>query len=164
MRIIIAAIGRLKSGPDQMLFDRYAKRFDAAGRGAGLGPIELMEFLESRAADRRERQCDETGRLLKAVSQAQHIFVLTERGRELTSERFAERLARLRDDGCGTTGFLIGGPDGHDPNLNASANCEFLSLGRMTFPHGLARVILAEQLYRAVTIAIGHPYHRGGHE
>lgn len=161
MRITIAAVGRLKSGPDSVLFDRYAQRFDASGRAVGLGPLTLVEFAEARAADRGERRRDETSRLLKAVAASQHHFVLSEDGKQLSSVAFAERLRQLRDADRGGIAFLIGGPDGHDPELGETSAREFLSLGKMTFPHGLARVLIAEQLYRAVTILTGHPYHRG---
>lgn len=85
--------------------------------------------------------------------------VLDERGRTLASEAFAELLRRHLDDGTGDMAFLIGGPDGHAPDIRENAGL-LLSFGAMTWPHRLVRVMLFEQIYRAVTIIAGHPYHR----
>jgi len=84
---------------------------------------------------------------------------LDEHGRSLSSEAFAQWIAERRDGGAKTLAFLIGGPDGHSTEALKPATLK-LSLGTMTLPHGLARVVLAEQLYRAATILAGHPYHR----
>jgi 23S rRNA (pseudouridine1915-N3)-methyltransferase len=158
MRVILAAVGRLKDA-ERDLFDRYAKRFDAAGRAQRLGPLTLAEIGESRAATADLRMADEAARLLKAAGAAEATIVLDGKGRELSSEAFAKLLADRRDGGTKTLAFLIGGPDGHgEPALKDAAHT--LSLGTMTLPHGLARIMLAEQLYRATTILSGHPYHR----
>ena len=84
---------------------------------------------------------------------------LDERGKALTSPAFAQLLGKIRDDGAGTLAILIGGPDGLAPAVREAAHIK-LSFGAMTLPHGLARIVLAEQLYRAATILAGHPYHR----
>lgn len=159
MRIIIAAVGRLKDSGERDLFDRYAKRIDQSGRSVSVGPLTVVDLPESRAADVASRKADESSRLLKAASTAQTIIALDEFGLNLTSAAFASRLAQFRDDGTGTLALLLGGPDGHGPEVLAAAKLK-LSLSAMTLPHGLARVILAEQLYRATTILSGHPYHR----
>lgn len=159
MRLIIAAIGKLKDSGERELFDRYAKRIDQAGRAVSLGPLSVIELSESRAADSTLRKTDESTRLLKAVSGADWIAALDEFGTNPTSTGFAQRLGQIRDGGTATAAFLIGGPDGHGPDVLAAAKFK-LSLGAMTLPHGLARVILAEQVYRAATIIAGHPYHR----
>lgn len=159
MRIILAAIGKLKDSGERDLFDRYAKRIDQSGRSLSLGPLIIVELPESRAPDVIARKLDESARLLKAVSAAQAIIALDEFGHNLSSTAFATRLAQFRDEGLGTVALLLGGPDGHGPDVLASAKLK-LSLGAMTLPHGLARVIVAEQLYRATTILSGHPYHR----
>jgi 23S rRNA (pseudouridine1915-N3)-methyltransferase len=86
-------------------------------------------------------------------------IVLDERGKSISSEDFARRLARLRDEGASDVAFLIGGPDGHGEELRKKAVL-LLSFGSMTWPHRLVRVMLAEQIYRAVTILVKHPYHR----
>jgi 23S rRNA (pseudouridine1915-N3)-methyltransferase len=159
MRILVAAVGKLKDSGELDLFGRYHKRFDQAGRALSLGPITLFEHNESRLSDAGARKSDEAVRLLKAVSEADVIVALDERGQHETSVGFADRLRRQRDDGIRTAAFLIGGPDGHGPEVLSAAHVR-LALGTLTLPHGLARVILAEQLYRATTILAGHPYHR----
>jgi 23S rRNA (pseudouridine1915-N3)-methyltransferase len=89
-----------------------------------------------------------------------YMVLLDSRGRELTSEEFAERIGRVRDDGVQRLVFAIGPADGWTAGARQRANL-LLSLGRMTLPHQLAGVVLAEQVYRALTILAGHPYHSG---
>lgn len=158
MRITIAAVGRLKD-LERDLVDRYVGRFDAAGRALALGPLKVIELAESRAAGPDQRRADEAQRLERAVAAADFRIALDERGRAMTSADLARLVAKARDDGRQHMAFLIGGPDGHDAGLLASAG-ERLSLGSMTLPHAIARVVLAEQLYRSATIIAGHPYHR----
>lgn len=159
MRILLVCVGRLKDGPDRQLYDRYAQRFDATGRGLALGPLALHELPEGRASDKAARLADEAQRSLKICGEAEARVALDERGKALTSAAFATFLAQQRDAGVGHLAFLIGGPDGHGPAALDRAT-QRLSLGPMTLPHGLARIVLAEQLYRAATILSGHPYHR----
>jgi 23S rRNA (pseudouridine1915-N3)-methyltransferase len=158
MRVEILAIGRLKDEAESSIVARYQKRFDQTGRPCGLGPLSIAEFPESRAAGAAERKADEAARLLKASGSAA-LIVLEVTGRPLTSEAFAAHLRDLAGAATKTCAFLIGGPDGHGPAVQAAPSLK-LSLGALTLPHGLARVVLAEQLYRAATILTGHPYHR----
>lgn len=158
MRVTIAAIGRLKEGPERELFQRYVSNANALGRRIKLGPLDLIEFAESRRASADERRDEEARRLLDAIGDA-HLVALDERGRQHDSAAFAGTLRRLRDDGTARVVFAIGGADGHGSALLRIAR-EKLGLGAMTLPHGLVRVVLAEQLYRAATIIAGHPYHR----
>jgi 23S rRNA (pseudouridine1915-N3)-methyltransferase len=97
---------------------------------------------------------------LKRVRETDFIVALDERGKALGSEAFAKLLAAKRDTGTKAAGILIGGPDGLSDAVRAAAHFS-LSLTALTLPHGLARIVLAEQLYRAATILSGHPYHRG---
>lgn len=159
MKIVLAAIGRLKDSGERDLFERYSSRFDAAGRVLSLGPLQLYDSLESRASDPSVRKAEEGQRLIKATSAAGFRIALDESGVLEDSADFARRIAKVRDQGVPVLGFMIGGPDGLSDEVKTQANA-LLSLGRMTLPHGLARVVLAEQLYRAVTILSGHPYHR----
>ena len=158
MRLIVAAVGRLKNA-ERELCERYQKRFDAAGRGLGLGPLSISELTESRADTSEARKADEAARLIKAAAAAAARVVLDEGGKPLSSEAFAKWMAHARDSGCKGLAFLIGGPDGHGPQAVQGAVLK-LSLGAMTLPHGLARTVLIEQLYRTTTILSGHPYHR----
>ncbi len=158
MRLIVAAVGRLKDA-ERELCERYSKRFDAAGRSLGLGPLTITELSESRAASADARKADEAARLMKAASTADVRVVLDEGGKALSSEAFAKWIAQRRDGGAKGLAFLIGGPDGHGAAALDGAALK-LSLGPMTLPHGMARAVLIEQLYRAATILSGHPYHR----
>ena len=159
MRLAIAAIGKLKDKGEIELVQRFTKRIDGSGRALALGPLALLEFSESRASDTQSRKDDEARRLLAAVSNADHRVVLDERGKLLSSAQFAATIASARDAGTRELAFLIGGPDGHGEAARQSADL-LLSLGPMTLPHALARAVLAEQIYRAITIIGGHPYHR----
>lgn len=157
---MIAAVGRLKAGAERELFERYHDRVKRGGRAAGLSDVALVELAESRAATSDLRRLDEASRLLAAIGSGAHIVALDEQGKSVTSAAFAALVRQQRDSGAKCLAFLIGGPDGHGSAVREAAH-KTVSLGPMTLPHGLARIILAEQLYRATTILTGHPYHRG---
>ena len=159
MRLLIAAVGKLKDGGEPELLARFKKRIDQSGRSIALGPLSIVELAESRAPEAAQRKADEAARLLASAERAEYRVILDEGGTTITSQAFADLLSKLRDDGVRDLSFLIGGPDGHGDAARQSADAT-LSLSRMTLPHGLARVVLAEQIYRALTIISGHPYHR----
>ncbi len=159
MRLSIIAVGRLKDGPERELYLKYAKRIDDAGRSVALGPLTLSEIPEARQASTKQRQADEGSRIVQSASAADFSVLLDVGGKTFSSKGFATWLATRRDDGLRHVAFLIGGPDGHGDEAIAHAKLKF-SLGPLTLPHGLARIVLAEQLYRAATILSGHPYHR----
>ena len=159
MRLTIAAIGRLKDEAERTLYDRYVGRIAGMGKAQALGPVELVELVEARQAARDARCTDEAERLLSKVDGAGILVALDETGKSMSSDAFARWLGRQRDDGTASIAFILGGPDGHGAAVLEAARLK-LSLGPMTLPHGLARVVLAEQLYRAATILAGHPYHR----
>lgn len=159
MRMLIAAVGKLKDDEERSIVSRYAKRIDAAGKSLAIGPLEIIELPESRASSSDARKAEEAMRLLKITSDADFTITLDVQGRSLSSEAFANVLKNTRDDGAKSCAILIGGPDGHGAEVLAKANLK-LSLGAFTLPHGLARVVISEQLYRVVTIIAGHPYHR----
>ena len=160
MRLIIAAVGRLKDGPERALLERYQERLAPLAKRLGLSPVAWHETPESRAGDAARRRDEEGAALLKLVRETDFIVALDERGKALGSEAFAKLLAAKRDTGTKAAGILIGGPDGLSDAVRAAAHFS-LSLTALTLPHGLARIVLAEQLYRAATILSGHPYHRG---
>jgi 23S rRNA (pseudouridine1915-N3)-methyltransferase len=159
MRLSIVAVGRLKDGPERDLYLKYAKRIDEAGRGVALGPLALSELPEARQASATQRRSDEARRIVAGAGSADFAVALEASGTSFGSDAFARFLAARRDEGVRTMAFLIGGPDGHGDEARRHARLS-LSLGPMTLPHGLARIVLAEQLYRAATILAGHPYHR----
>lgn len=159
MRIAIVAVGRLKSGPERDLVERYVDRVAARGRASGLPGLALHEIDESRGRRAEERRLEEAKLIAAKLPQGGATIALDERGRDLSSEEFARLVASHRDEGRDLA-FVIGGPDGLDPALVSAADRR-LRFGAMTLPHQLVRVLLAEQIYRAATILMGHPYHRG---
>lgn len=159
MKLHILAIGRLKGDAESSLVEDYLKRARGLARQAGITAIEMRDFPESRAQTAAERMRAEAAVLTQALPRDTTTIVLDERGKSMSSPEFATRLSRLRDEGTGDLAFVIGGPDGHAAELRKKASL-LLSFGAMTWPHRLVRVMLAEQIYRVVTILVKHPYHR----
>lgn len=155
MRVHLCLVGRLRGGPEKQLVDDYLKRFDRGGRALGLTLGEVTE-VEDRKGGGRMAEGD---LLRRAMPRGAVLWVLDERGEPLTSPEFANRLGAMRDNGQTDLVICIGGADGLDPALRDDAALA-ISFGRMVWPHMLARVMLAEQLYRAGQILSGTPYHR----
>lgn len=155
MRVHICTVGRLRAGPEKTLIDDYLTRFDRTGRALGLGPARIIEVEDRKGGG----MAAEAGLLRRAIPQGSVICLLDERGKVMTSPKFATRLGDWRDDGRSDLALVIGGADGIDPSLRAEADFS-LSFGQMVWPHMLVRVMLTEQLYRAATILAGGPYHR----
>ena len=158
MQMTIAAIGRMKAGAERELAERYLGRVNKAGGRLGLS-LAVREFPESRAGSAGTRKDQEAAALLAALPAGAVLVALDETGRNLDSRAFAQQIARWRDDGAADLVFAIGGADGLGSPLLHKATLR-LALGAMTWPHQLVRLMLAEQVYRAVTILSGHPYHR----
>lgn len=158
MKVHLAAVGRMKQGPERELVARYLDRAVGSGRPLSLTGFEVIELTESRAGSAASRKADEAKALRSALPDG-IIVALDEHGRTMASEPFASQLARWRDDGRPAASFVIGGADGLDPDFVRSADL-VLSFSPLTWPHQLVRIMLAEQLYRATTILSGHPYHR----
>ncbi|MBZ9806518.1 23S rRNA (pseudouridine(1915)-N(3))-methyltransferase RlmH [Mesorhizobium sp. BR1-1-9] len=159
MKITVHAVGRMKSGPERELADRYFERFSKSGPAVGLEFSGIAEITEGRAQNADERRRDESARLQAQLQPGSALVLLDERGKNLSSEDFAGRIGQLRDAGRRALALAIGGADGHDPSLRSQAEL-VISFGALTWPHQLVRVMLAEQLYRVSTILSGHPYHR----
>ncbi|WP_304175357.1 23S rRNA (pseudouridine(1915)-N(3))-methyltransferase RlmH [Phenylobacterium aquaticum] len=153
MRLAILAVGRLARSPEVELVRLYVDRATAAGRALGLGPVEVIEVEAKKPGKAAEAE------VLKPHLEAAHVIACDERGQARASRDFAAEIGRLRDDGVRKLVFVIGGADGLDPALVAQAQAK-LAFGPQTWPHALARAMLAEQIYRAVTILAGGPYHR----
>jgi 23S rRNA (pseudouridine1915-N3)-methyltransferase len=150
MRIRILCVGRLKDGPERQLVDDYLQRAQKSGKSLGYRAVEEIEIPSS-------SKDDEGTRLL-----AKHTGILIrldERGEAWTSQDLSKRLARWRDSGEEAASFVIGGADGTSPPI-AKAARHTISFGVQTWPHRLVRVMLAEQIYRALSIEAGSPYHR----
>ncbi len=159
MRLVVAAIGRLKDGPERELAERYRKRAEQAGRRIGFRDVDVVEIRESRAQEVGKRMIEESIALTSLIPDQAITIILDERGESLDSATLASRLGRWRDDGRPATVFIIGGDDGLAPALRDKASLK-LAFGSATWPHQLARIMLLEQIYRAISILSGHPYHR----
>lgn len=159
MKFTLAAIGRLKAGPERELFDHYAKLAGAVAPSARISGFAVREFNEGRARNVEERRAEEARALREAAGKGAWLCALDERGAAVTSAGWAAEIARARDGGASAYAVVIGGPDGLDESLRASAR-SVVSFGALTWPHQLARVMAAEQVYRCFTILCGHPYHR----
>jgi 23S rRNA (pseudouridine1915-N3)-methyltransferase len=140
MRLHIIARGKIGRSPEAELVDRYARRI--------AWPFKLTELPD-------------TGGALPETQGATRTVLLDERGKQLNSEQFAQLLGQWRDQGVRETRFLIGAADGHGEALRDQADL-LIAFGAMTWPHLMARAMLAEQLWRATSILAGHPYHRSG--
>jgi 23S rRNA (pseudouridine1915-N3)-methyltransferase len=160
MRIVVAAVGRLKRGPETELAERYRKRAEQTGRSLGLRHIEIVEIRESRADEAGKRMIEESIALANLIPEGALAVLLDERGDNLGSAAFAAQLGQWRADDRPAVVFMIGGADGLAPSLRDKAALR-LSFGTATWPHQMVRVMLLEQIYRATTILSGHPYHRG---
>ncbi len=153
MRILIAAVGRGRAGPERDLFEAYRERLH--------WPVTVREVEERRPLPAAERIAREGALLLAVLSKRGEgiTIALDERGANLTSAEFARKIGAWRNRGVAQLAFLVGGADGHAASIRERADL-MLSLGPMTWPHLLVRAMLAEQLYRAQQILAGHPYHR----
>lgn len=156
MRLVILAVGRLRAGPERTLVEDYLARLAATGRGIGLEAGGVREIDERKA----RAPAAQSAALVAARPADAPLWLLDERGEVLSSPAFARALADERDAGTRELALAIGGADGGDRALRKTAR-RTISLGAMVWPHMLARVMLAEQLYRAATILAGTPYHRG---
>lgn len=159
MKIIVHAVGRMKTGPEKQLADRYFERFAKSGPAIGLEFAGIAETAEGRAQSASERRREEGQKLQTHLQPGTALMLLDERGKNLSSEEFAGRIGLWRDGGRKALVIAIGGADGHDQPLRDQADL-MVSFGALTWPHQLVRVMLSEQLYRTATILSGHPYHR----
>lgn len=158
VKVTVVAVGRLKSGPERELFDRYLDRASRAGRQLGLS-FDVRELPESGARASAARKEEEAKAILGAVPAGATLVALDERGKPLDSRAVADRIAAWRDGGLRDLAIAIGGADGLGTAVLAAADLR-IAFGALTWPHQLVRILLAEQLYRTVTILSGHPYHR----
>lgn len=155
MRIQLSVIGRLRKGPEHELLRDYLSRFKRTGRALGFSDISVVE-IEQR---KKGSQSTELEQLIHSIPQNAFVVALDERGFLMSSPEFSLKLRQWCDDGVSNLCFLIGGADGLNNDIKSRADFT-LSFGKMVWPHMLVRVMLAEQLYRAVCILAGHPYHR----
>jgi 23S rRNA (pseudouridine1915-N3)-methyltransferase len=159
MRLVVVAVGRLKQGPERELAERYCKRTADAGRSVGLSPIDIIEIRDSRAGDAGRRMLEESIAIANVIPDGAVTVLLDGRGESVSSATFAGRLQGWRAEDRPAVAFVIGGADGLAPMLREKASLA-IAFGAATWPHQLVRIMLLEQLYRAMTILAGHPYHR----
>ena len=155
MKLLVVAVGARMPGWIDEAFDEYAKRMP---RSLKTDLIEIRPEPRSGGKSTEQLMAAEAARIARAVPRGALRVALDERGREMTTSAFARWLDARRQDGRDIA-FLIGGADGLAEETRRGAEAT-LRLSAMTLPHGLARVVLVEQLYRAVSILGNHPYHR----
>lgn len=155
LNIVVLGVGKATKLPERDLCARYIERTIKLGRQIGISSVAVREIADMTGPTRAAQE----GEKLLACRQDGLLVTLDERGAAMPSVTFADRLQGWLDAGTPTLSFALGGADGHDDRVRAEADV-VMSLGPMTLPHLLARVILLEQIYRAVTIRLNHPYHR----
>lgn len=159
MRLSILAVGHARGTPEGELVEDFVHRARMMGRQLGFTAVEAVEVAVSKAPTAEKRMAEEAEKLAARLPQDAHLVRLDARGKGMTSEAFAELLGALKDAGTGNLCFLIGGPDGL-AELPGRHSGRSLAFGQQIWPHLLVRAMLAEQIYRAITILAGHPYHR----
>lgn len=159
MKLSLHAVGRMKNGPEKILFERYWARSQAIGKPHGFQSLALKEYAESKASRPADRMGQEAVGLLKNINDGAVVIALDERGKTVSSPVFADLLRENRESGTRELVFVIGGADGLDASLRERAG-RLIAFGAMTWPHQLVRVLLAEQIYRTFSIFSGHPYHK----
>jgi 23S rRNA (pseudouridine1915-N3)-methyltransferase len=158
LRVVLICVGRAKAGAERDLAARYIERAKLAGRAAGL-VVELREIDESRARRPADRKTGEAKAIAAQIEPGGLVVALDETGKPADSLHFASLIGAARDEGAPGFNLVIGGPDGLDPAWRRTA-AHVIAFGAMTWPHQLVRIMAGEQIYRAVTILTGHPYHR----
>jgi len=159
VKLILRAGGVLRKGPEYEMVQDYITRAQGLARGTGFLSVE-EQGIELKGQHNR---AEETAKLLSGISPSDELILLDERGKSPTSRDISKHFARLRDDGIGATYILIGGADGFDPatiKTLRSGRITRWSFGHQTWPHKMVRVMAAEQIYRALSILAGTPYHR----
>jgi len=159
MRLHILCVGNARGSNEQPLCEDFLGRAQNMGRRLGFMQVVVNEVPVSKAREAKKRMSEEAERLVARLPAGAHVVLLDAKGKGMTSEDFAEMLGALRDAGTKDFAFVIGGPDGLGalPGIKSGRS---LAFGPQTWPHMLVRAMLAEQIYRAMTILAGHPYHR----
>lgn len=159
MKLCIAAIGKLKSGPEKELVARYCDRITAAGKPIGCTQFQNIEIPESRASGSDQRKADEFSSLIGKLPDSGIVIAFDERGKTPDSRAFSSLVQRHIENGAQQISFIVGGPDGLSQEMRQHAD-HVVSFGSLTMPHQLVRILVAEQVYRAITLLTNHPYHR----
>jgi 23S rRNA (pseudouridine1915-N3)-methyltransferase len=159
MRLLILCVGHARGSSEGALTEDFISRAAKMGRNLGVAEVTVEEVAVSKARETPKRMQEEAERLAARVPDGAQVILLDAKGKGMTSEDFAEMIGALRDAGTKHLVFVIGGPDGQSklPGVKPGRS---LAFGQQTWPHLLVRAMLSEQIYRALTILAGHPYHR----
>ncbi|HEX3651335.1 MAG TPA: 23S rRNA (pseudouridine(1915)-N(3))-methyltransferase RlmH [Rhizomicrobium sp.] len=160
MRLVTLAAGIARGTSEGALTEDFCTRAANMGKRLGFPSIRVEEIAISKHRDAAARIREEGERLAARIPEQAHVICLDAKGKGMTSDAFAEMLGAMRDAGARDLAFLIGGPDGLHPGPSVKPG-RSLAFGPQTWPHLMVRAMLAEQIYRAMTILAGHPYHRG---
>src|ERR1700709_339302 len=159
MRLHILTIGFGRNTSEGALTEDFVGRAAQMGKRMGFPAVTCDELAVSKEREVKKRMADEAERLTRRVPDGAHVILLDAKGKGMTSEDFAEMLGALRDAGTKDLCFVIGGADGFGPAPGEKGR-RSLAFGPQTWPHLMVRAMLSEQVYRALTILAGHPYHR----
>ncbi|WP_409432090.1 23S rRNA (pseudouridine(1915)-N(3))-methyltransferase RlmH [Litorimonas sp. RW-G-Af-16] len=155
MKIILRGGGVMRSGPEREMVDDYIQRANGLARGTGFTSV-VEEGIDLRSCKSR---ADETDKLLSGIDSTARLILFDERGKQPSSRDIAKQIGGWRDDGISSSYFLIGGADGFEPSA-LPAGVTRWAFGAQVWPHKLVRVMASEQIYRALSILAGTPYHR----
>jgi 23S rRNA (pseudouridine1915-N3)-methyltransferase len=159
MRLCVIAVGQSRGTPEGALTEDFANRARAMGKRLGVSTVTIEEVGVSKLREMRSRIAEEGERLANKIPDGAHVILLDAKGKGMTSDSFAEMIGALRDSGARDLAFVIGGPDGMALPAHVKPG-RSLAFGQQIWPHLLVRAMLSEQIYRALTILAGHPYHR----
>ncbi len=157
MLLRIIAVGRMKNDPTHTLYKDYIERIDRMGASVSIGPCTTVEIDDRKSHPAQKGWTDK--RFLEQVSHSDRLLVFDENGTSQKSKEFAAYLQKWRDQGTPRIICALGPAEGHGELIKTRAN-DIFSFGSATWPHLLARVMLAEQIYRGISILNNHPYHR----
>ena len=160
MQLGIIAVGQMRGASEMPLVEDFHRRIEVSGRQLGISGLSILELREKRGLTGGEKKRNENAIIADVLKRRKGpLIVLDETGKSLTSRAFADQLLGWIERGDSDVTFVIGGAEGLDDTIRARADM-VLSFGPMTWPHMLARVLLCEQIWRAVSILTHHPYHR----
>lgn len=155
MDISLITIGRMSNCPEASLVRKYSERFRRLSPLIGIRPIKIIEIDEKKFGNPETQ----ARKIREKIRDKAKVFLFDEGGHVLSSEDFSKLLVKQRDTGVRQQTFVIGGAFGFCPSLKKDVD-GMISLGRMVWPHFLARVLVLEQVYRAASLMTGSPYHK----
>ena len=155
MKISIIAVGRISNSFEAELVNRYINRFNKLNKLIGLSLMQIIEVDDKKYKTKKQQ----AKKILEIIKAETNIVIFDQKGKSISSENFTKYLTNQRDSGVKKLVFIIGGAFGLCRSLYKESN-EIFSLGKMVWPHFLARVLVLEQVYRAASLMTGSPYHK----